>query len=90
MQRPTTGCEIERGAARLRKEVMTRPAPRLALAHGDWLPKHLLIDAGAIAGVIDWELAGPASPSPSSFPEIRSTPAAVARRNRVVVALTRS
>ena len=44
-------------------EVMTRPAPRLSLAHGDWLPKHLLIDDGAIVGVIDWEFAGPASPA---------------------------
>src|SRR5438270_6012207 len=42
---------------------MTRPAPRLSLAHGDWLPKHLLIDDGAIVGVIDWEFAGPASPA---------------------------
>ena len=43
---------------------MTRPAPRLSLAHGDWLPKHLLIDdGGAIVGVIDWEFAGPASPA---------------------------
>jgi aminoglycoside phosphotransferase (APT) family kinase protein len=42
---------------------MTRPAPRLSLAHSDWLPKHLLIDDGAIVGVIDWERAGPASPA---------------------------
>jgi thiamine kinase-like enzyme len=42
---------------------MTRPAPRLSLAHGDWLPKHLLIDDGAIVSVIDWEFAGPASPA---------------------------
>ena len=42
---------------------MTRPAPRLSLAHGDRVPKHFLIDDGAIAGVIDWEFAGPASPA---------------------------
>ena len=54
---------VERGADLLREEVMTRPAPRLSLAHGDWLPKHLLIDGGAIVGVIDWESAGPASPA---------------------------
>jgi aminoglycoside phosphotransferase (APT) family kinase protein len=54
---------VERGADLLREEVMTRPAPRLSLAHGDWLPKHLLIDDGAIVGVIDWERAGPASPA---------------------------
>ena len=54
---------VERGADFLREEVMTRPAPRLSLAHGDWLPKHLLIDGGAIVGVIDWEGAGPASPA---------------------------
>jgi aminoglycoside phosphotransferase (APT) family kinase protein len=54
---------VERGADLLRAEVTTRPAPRLSLAHGDWLPKHLLIDDGAIVGVIDWEGAGPASPA---------------------------
>ena len=42
---------------------MTRPAPRPSLAHSDWLPKHLLIDDGAIVGVIDWERAGSASPA---------------------------
>jgi aminoglycoside phosphotransferase (APT) family kinase protein len=54
---------VERGADRLRAEVTTRPPPRRALAHGDWLPKHLLIDDGAIRSVIDWEFAGPASPA---------------------------
>jgi len=55
---------VERGAELLRDEVMSRPAPRLSLSHGDWLPKHLLIDdGGAIVGVIDWEFAGPASPA---------------------------
>jgi aminoglycoside phosphotransferase (APT) family kinase protein len=43
---------------------MTRPAPRLSsLSQGDWMPKNLLIDNGAIVGVIDWEFAGPASPA---------------------------
>src|SRR5919202_2125178 len=60
---PAAAAVVERGADRLRKAVLTRPAPRLSLAHGDWLPKHLLIDDGAIVGVIDWERAGPASPA---------------------------
>src|SRR5919202_41824 len=60
---PAAAAVVARGADLLRKEVMTRPAPRLSLAHGDWLPKHLLIDDGAIVGVIDWEGAGPASPA---------------------------
>jgi aminoglycoside phosphotransferase (APT) family kinase protein len=60
---PAAGAVVERGADLLRGEVTSRPAPRLSLAHGDWLPKHLLIDDGAIVGVIDWEFAGPASPA---------------------------
>jgi aminoglycoside phosphotransferase (APT) family kinase protein len=61
---PAAAAVVERGAERLRGEVMTRPAPRLSLAHGDWLPKHFMIDdKGVIAGVIDWEFAGPASPA---------------------------
>ena len=60
---PAAAAVVERGADLLRDEVTTRPAPRLSLAHGDWLPKHLLIDDGAIVGVIDWEFAGPASPA---------------------------
>src|SRR5205809_1465733 len=60
---PAAAAVVERGADLLRDEVMTRPAPRLSLAHGDWLPKHLLIDDGAIVSVIDWEFAGPASPA---------------------------
>ncbi len=60
---PAAAAVVELGAELLRDEVMTRPAPRLTLAHGDWLPKHLLIDDGAIVGVIDWEFAGPASPA---------------------------
>lgn len=60
---PAAATVVGRGADLLRDEVMTRPAPRLSLAHGDLLPKHLLIDDGAIVGVIDWEFAGPASPA---------------------------
>jgi aminoglycoside phosphotransferase (APT) family kinase protein len=60
---PAAAAVVARGAERLREEVTTRSAPRLALAHGDWLPKHLLVDDGAIVGVIDWEFAGPASPA---------------------------
>jgi aminoglycoside phosphotransferase (APT) family kinase protein len=56
-QGPVAAAVVERGADLLRDEVMTRPAPRLALAHGDWLPKHLLIGDGTIVGVIDWEFA---------------------------------
>ncbi len=60
---PAAAETVERGADLLRNEVRTRPAPRFSLAHGDWLPKHLLVDGGAIVGVIDWEFAGPASPA---------------------------
>jgi len=60
---PEAAAVVERGADLLRDEVMTRPVPGLSLAHGDWLPKHLLIDDGAIVSVIDWEFAGPASPA---------------------------
>jgi aminoglycoside phosphotransferase (APT) family kinase protein len=60
---PAATAVVERGVDLLRKEVLTRPASSLSLAHGDWLPKHLLIDDGAIVGVIDWEGAGPASPA---------------------------
>ncbi len=61
---PSAVSVVERGAAFLRRELAARPAPSLALAHSDWLPKHLLIDDGAIVGVIDWERAGPA---PAAF-----------------------
>ncbi len=60
---PDAAGVVERGAGLLRDAAARRPAPGLALAHGDWLPKHLLIDAGEIAGVIDWEFAGPAPPA---------------------------
>jgi hypothetical protein len=46
---PAAAAVVERGADLLREEVMTRPAPRLSLAHGDWLPKHLLIDETIVA-----------------------------------------
>jgi aminoglycoside phosphotransferase (APT) family kinase protein len=54
---------VERGADLVRHELATRPRPTVALAHGDWLPKHLMIVSGQIVGVVDWELAGPASPA---------------------------
>jgi aminoglycoside phosphotransferase (APT) family kinase protein len=60
---PAAAAVVERGADLLRNELRTRPAPRLSLAHGDWLPKHLLVDDGVIVGAIDWEFAGPASPA---------------------------
>ena len=60
---PAAAGVVERGAELLYHEVTSRPAPSLALAHGDWLPKHLLIGDEAIVGVIDWEFAGPASPA---------------------------
>src|SRR5262245_25369536 len=60
---PSAASIVERGAEFLRRELAARPAPSLVLAHGDWVPKHLLIADGAIVGVIDWELAGPASPA---------------------------
>jgi aminoglycoside phosphotransferase (APT) family kinase protein len=60
---PAAATIVERGADLLREQVLTRPAPRIALAHGDWMPKHLLVDDGLIVGVIDWEFAGPASPA---------------------------
>jgi len=60
---PAAAAVVERGADLLRDEVTTRRPPEVALAHGDWLPKHLLVDGGTIVGVIDWEFAGPASPA---------------------------
>ena len=62
---PSAASVVERGAAFLRRELAALPAPSAAvLVHSDWLPKHLLIDDGAIVGVIDWERAGPA---PAAF-----------------------
>lgn len=60
---PAAAAVVERGADLLRNALRTRPAPGLSLAHGDWLPKHLMVDDGAIVGVIDWEFAGPAPPA---------------------------
>lgn len=54
---------VERGVALLGERIKSG-APRVVrLAHGDFLPKHLMIDNGAIVGVIDWEFAGLASPA---------------------------
>lgn len=52
---------VEQGADFLRAEAMAHSPPLHSLAHGDFLPKNLLIGDGAIVGVIDWEFAGPAS-----------------------------
>jgi aminoglycoside phosphotransferase (APT) family kinase protein len=60
---PEAAAVVERGADLVREQLTTDAAPRLSLAHGDWLPKHLMVDGGAIVGVIDWEFAGPASPA---------------------------
>jgi aminoglycoside phosphotransferase (APT) family kinase protein len=60
---PAAAAVVERGAGLLREQVSARPAPTPSLAQGDFLPKNLLIDDGAIVGVIDWEFAGPASPA---------------------------
>src|SRR3954471_15816845 len=58
---PSAASVVERGAAFLRRDLAALPAPSgVVLVHSDWLPKHLLIDNGAIVGVIDWERAGPA------------------------------
>jgi aminoglycoside phosphotransferase (APT) family kinase protein len=54
---------VKRGADYLRHVVATRPAPLLSLAQGDFLPKNLIVHAGALVGVVDWEFAGPASPA---------------------------
>jgi len=62
---PSAASVVERGATFLRRELAALPAPSgVVLVHSDWLPKHLLIDDGAIVGVIDWERAGPA---PAAF-----------------------
>lgn len=60
---PAAAAVVKRGADFLRQEATTRPAPLFSLAQGDFLPKNLLINGGAIGGVIDWEFAGPASPA---------------------------
>ena len=55
---------IEAGAEMVRDHVATSPPQRTTLAHGDWLPKHFMLDENlAITGVIDWEFAGAASPA---------------------------
>ncbi len=60
---PAAAAAVERGADVLREMMVTRPSPPVRLAHGDFLPKNLLVQDGAIVGVIDWEFAGPASPA---------------------------
>ncbi|WP_148256537.1 phosphotransferase family protein [Kribbella flavida] len=60
---PAAAAVVERGANFLRQEVTTRTAPPISLVHGDFCPKNLLIHDGTVAGFIDWEFAGPASPA---------------------------
>lgn len=60
---PGATAVVQRGAASLRRQLLTRPAPLVALAQGDFLPKNLLIHDEEITGVLDWEFAGPASPA---------------------------
>lgn len=55
---------VEQGAALVSDHIERQPEPRFSLSHGDWLPKHLMIDdQGDIASVIDWEFAGIAPPA---------------------------
>lgn len=54
---------VEQGADFLRAEIADHPPPLRSLAQGDFLPKNILIDDGAIVAVIDWEFAGPAPPA---------------------------
>jgi aminoglycoside phosphotransferase (APT) family kinase protein len=61
---PAAAAVVERGVDFMRHEVATRAMPRFSLAQGDLMPKNLLVDSGAISGVIDWEFAGPA---PAAF-----------------------
>ncbi|WP_231919993.1 phosphotransferase enzyme family protein [Microlunatus soli] len=60
---PDAAAIVRRGADFLADQVINLPTPSDALAHGDFMPKNLLVDRGAIVGVIDWEFAGPASPA---------------------------
>ncbi|MFC7622117.1 phosphotransferase enzyme family protein [Microlunatus sp. GCM10028923] len=60
---PTAAEIVERAAEFLRREISTRPTPPFSLAQGDFLPKNLLVHQGSVAGVIDWEFAGPAAPA---------------------------
>jgi len=54
---------VERGADFLRHEISTRAASPVALVHGDFCPKNILIQDGMIAGFVDWEFAGTARPA---------------------------
>jgi len=55
---------VTRGVELLSNEIANRAPPRMSLVHGDWLPKHFLLDdEGRIANVLDWEFAGSASPA---------------------------
>ncbi len=60
---PAAATAVVRGADLVRHEVTTRPSPPFALVQGDFCPKNVLIHGGTVAGVIDWEFAGSASPA---------------------------
>lgn len=60
---PAAATAVVRGADLVRHEVTTRPNPPFALVQGDFCPKNVLIHGGTVAGLIDWEFAGSASPA---------------------------
>ncbi|WP_405063736.1 aminoglycoside phosphotransferase family protein [Kribbella sp. NBC_01505] len=60
---PAARAVVERGAEFLRQELTTREAPPVSLVHGDFCPKNILIHEGTVAGLIDWEFSGLASPA---------------------------
>ncbi|WP_375431832.1 phosphotransferase family protein [uncultured Friedmanniella sp.] len=60
---PAAAATVERGADFLCEAIAVGVPSLSALGQGDFLPKNLLVDEGAIVGVLDWEFAGPASPA---------------------------
>lgn len=60
---PAAARIVERGAEFLRGAATNNAVPTSSLAQGDYLPKNLLVHNEAIAGVIDWEFAGPTAPA---------------------------
>lgn len=57
---PEAAYMVEQGAAFLTTQLKMSAMPEMVLAHGDWLPKHFMVDDGQITGIIDWEFAGSA------------------------------